>query len=520
MNVAIIEDNPDHLLLLQHALQEAFPGEITTTETSDHFIEGMERLQRSPPDLLLCDLNLPDSSFDETTTALQQLESGVPVVVLTSHYDQEIANRLVACGIQDYLPKTALEPELLKRTCTFAIERQQLSNQLHQAQAEAERANQIKSLFLSTTSHEIRTPISAVIGLSRIGARDHINTPAGAHFQQINEAGEHLLGVINDILDFSKIESGKFVVEQIPLNLTTVVDLVDNIASSIANQQGVSYQRATTQLPEWIEGDPQRIRQILVNLLSNAIKFSPQGQVRLEVEKIEERLQFRVIDSGIGMDAAQLARLFSPYEQAEESTSRRFGGTGLGLSISQNLAQLMGGEITVDSQLGEGSTFTLSLPCNVCPPPMTQEDHTQQAGPPPLTGLQLLVAEDIEFNRIILQDTLTRAGASVTFATNGQEAVEQIMQSTTTDALPFDLILMDVQMPVLDGYLATQQILSQHPDLPIIGLTAHTTAEERDRCIRSGMREIKTGGSGTAHTDHSERTYSTRVIPSSQSNHR
>jgi PAS domain S-box-containing protein len=353
------------------------------------------------------------------------------------------------------------------------------------ARNEAEQLARAKSDFLANMSHEIRTPLNAVLGLAKIGTRDNQGSPAGITCERIHEAGQHLLAVINDILDFSKIESGKFGIDVHPLQPeATVRDAMDMVAGR-ARANGTRLRlMPQAELPEWVSGDPLRLKQILVNLLSNAVKFTKAGEVRVEVARAGEDTRFRIIDTGIGMTPEQVARLFRPFEQADSSTTRKFGGTGLGLAISHNLARLMGGDITVESALGQGSTFTLRLPLPSTSAPASQKYAGQAETGPRLADIRVLAAEDVEINRLILEDMLTHEGAGVVFAENGQQALVRL-QADGAEA--FDVVLMDVQMPVMDGHEATRHIRQTAPALPVIGLTAHALAEERDKCLASGM---------------------------------
>jgi CheY-like chemotaxis protein/anti-sigma regulatory factor (Ser/Thr protein kinase) len=228
-----------------------------------------------------------------------------------------------------------------------------------------------------------------------------------------------------------------------------------------------------------------RLRQILVNLLSNAIKFTQAGSVTLEVMQKDGYTLFLVSDTGIGMSETQLGQLFQPFQQADSSTTRRYGGTGLGLVISRRLANMMGGEISVSSIQGRGSVFTLKLPLQTTEPAIL-EDVQQVLSAQRLATLNILATEDVEVNRIILEDILVHEGARVVFAVNGQQAIDLIKES---GAKHFDVVLMDIQMPVMDGHEATRQIRVFAPDLPVIGLTAYALAEERDKCLASGMRD-------------------------------
>jgi PAS domain S-box-containing protein len=359
---------------------------------------------------------------------------------------------------------------------------------LMEARDRAEDLARAKSEFLANMSHEIRTPLNAVLGLARIGARDSADSAQRGTFGRILDAGKYLLGVINDILDMSKIEAGKMAVECCPFQLKAVVENAGCLVAEQASAKGLTYALdKSADLPDWVSGDAIRLQQILVNLLSNAVKFSERGEVRLCITRNGDGIHFTVIDSGIGMTPEQVARLFAPFEQADRSTSRRFGGTGLGLAISRRLANLMGGEIRVESTQGVGSKFSLQLPLAPAQAAASQSSKVDIAPHGPrLKGLRVLAAEDIEVNRFVLEDLLEHEGAQVIFAENGLQAIERVEQA---GADAFDVVLMDVQMPELDGYAATARVLAIAPDLPVIGLTAHALAEERQRSLAAGMRD-------------------------------
>jgi PAS domain S-box-containing protein len=355
---------------------------------------------------------------------------------------------------------------------------------LNAARADAERMAAVKSEFLANMSHEIRTPLNAVLGLAHIGARDSAGS-ARETFTRIRDAGQHLLGVINDVLDFSKLDAGKLVIETRPFALGAALANAASFVTGAATQKGLTYVvSASPELPAWVHGDAQRLQQILVNLLSNAVKFTDAGEVRLRVARDGEDIYFKVIDNGIGMTPEHVARLFQPFEQADGSTTREYGGSGLGLAISRNLARLMDGDIAVDSAPGAGSSFTLRLPL-----PEAQADlpsHAPTALSHRLAGLHLLAAEDVEVNRLILEDLLMHEGAHVRFAENGLQAIEHLEEAGVSS---FDAVLMDVQMPVMDGLEATRRIRAIAPALPVIGLTAHALGEEREKCRAAGMVE-------------------------------
>ncbi len=371
-----------------------------------------------------------------------------------------------------------LEEEVRERTAELAA-----------AKNEAEHLSKVKSEFLANMSHEIRTPLNGVLGMAQIGAHKSATDPAlHAIFGKIMRSGRHLLGVINDILDFSKLDAGMMVIESDTLKLNHLVEDTVNLLAERAAAKGLSLSWRSHGTPEWIMGDALRISQVLINLLSNAVKFTEHGSVTLELHAHDGRLIFAVRDTGIGMDAQALSRVFNPFEQADSSTTRRFGGTGLGLSISRQLARLMGGDLSVSSEPRVGSTFSFTLPLKeaVGRTSMALAAAAIEPGGSRLTGLRVLVADDVDINREILEGLLDQEGATVVCAADGQQALDLLQEA---GVLAFDVVLMDVQMPVMDGLEATRRIHALAPDLPVIALTAHAMPVERARCLDAGMCE-------------------------------
>ncbi len=358
------------------------------------------------------------------------------------------------------------------------------AQEAQRAQAEAEAESRAKTLFLANMSHEIRTPLNAVLGCAQIGLRDHAADSSGALFQRIRDAGQHLLGVVNDILDFAKVESGKVDIDARPCSLSAVAHAaLDMVRDRAAAKQLDLLCLVDEAVPAWVSTDPMRLEQILVNLLSNAVKFTQHGSVRLMIGVDGDRVRAAVTDTGVGMSEDQMARVFSPFEQADKSITRQFGGTGLGLAISANLAQLLGGALKVQSQLGHGSTFTLSWPLVLAEPGEALPTH-DALPPDALRGLRVLVVDDVEVNRMIIEDLLTHRGAKVVLAADGQEALDLVAR---LGAAHFHVVLMDVQMPVMDGITAAERLREMAPQLPVMALTAHAFAQERARCLAAGM---------------------------------
>jgi len=379
-----------------------------------------------------------------------------------------------------------------RRLDHYAHEQETLAEHLQSAQRQAEAGSRAKSAFLANMSHELRTPMHGLLGMLGLLRDSPLSAPQQAHLQAAQDSAKHLLAVLNDILDVSKMEAGELSIQPEPIRLAALLRELEELSAPQARAKGLELTlQIGAELPDWVLADPTRLRQILLNLLSNAIKFSERGRVGLrlsrEVDALGlELLRFEVSDTGIGMDVGTQARLFQRFSQGDAKRSRRFGGAGLGLEISRNLARAMGGDIHVSSSLGLGSVFTLELRLPACAAPAptsaTTAVPTQPAQAP--RPLHILVSEDNATNRAFLEAVLSRLGHRAEFCENGFDALQQLR------AQDFDLVLMDLHTPMMDGFQAARLMRglpAPKCNVRIVALSADAFAESRERAIASGM---------------------------------
>ena len=424
--------------------------------------------------------------------------------------------RTIRCHSRPLMMQEQIEGRVISFSdITESIQRQK---ELTKARDAAAASSKAKADFLAMMSHEIRTPLTGILGMTELVLDTELSPTQREHLEMSNQSASGLLAIINDIVDFSRIEAGKMQIEHIPFDLVATVRRATKPLMWQAKQRGLqlALELPPTEL-SWLQGDPTRIQQIIINLVGNAIKFTESGSVSVSIsagtttaEGLPVTLSVR--DTGIGISKEKLDQIFEAFTQAEASINRRFGGTGLGLAISNRLAQLMGGHIEVESEEGKGSCFKvlLCLPetqaqvINAVPLPTIGKDQTP---------LSILVAEDTRVNQVFLRSVIEKAGHRCVICNNGEEAVDTLRREPA-----FDLILMDIQMPSMDGFTATRLIREQKIPSPIIALTAHATEGFREECLARGMNDYLSKPINTQLLLEKISTYAATVPPPAATN--
>jgi len=363
----------------------------------------------------------------------------------------------------------------------------EVAEQRARALAEAQRHSAVKSQFLATMSHEMRTPLHGILGSVRLVQDEPLTPTARERLDLVDRSGRHLLDLISDILDFSRGEAGELRLHPAPFDLDALLRDVVEMASVPARDKGLSLAcESTLGSPVWQTGDAKRIRQILINLVGNAVKFTDRGAVTVSATCRGETVVLTVRDSGIGIDPAFLPRVFDPFQQADSSYARRHGGTGLGLTISRELARAMGGDITCESTPGEGSAFTMTLPWQPCEPPVEAPAAAERRPDAAPKSGRVLLAEDNAVNVLVARSMLQSLGLEVTVAADGAHALASYLEARPA------VVLMDCHMPHMDGFEATRRIRAEERErgwhrTPIIAVTANALQEDRRHCLDAGM---------------------------------
>jgi signal transduction histidine kinase len=503
--ILVVDDVPEKRLALR-AILEDLGQPIVAVESG---AAALRRLLREDFAVILLDVNMPDLDGFETAALIRQhrRHALTPIIFLTAFPDDTHAHRGYSLGAVDYI-LTPVVPEVLRTKVSVFVElfrmNQQVRRQADQqvalareqaARQAAERASQAKSEFVANISHELRTPMNAIIGMTDLALDEELSPLVREYLSTVKLNARALLDLLNEILDHARIEAGKFALHDECLNVRDLVRESLRTVQFRATEKRLELQSdVADDVPVELLGDRSRLRQVLVNLLSNAVKFTEQGRVRLEsrlegATSHEAFVQFSVEDTGIGVAPADQERIFEPFTQVDSSAARRYTGTGLGLAIAADLVRAMGGRLAVRSEPGQGSVFhfTVRLRRGAAQPKRPTETAPPSAAPS-ANGrvperLRVLVVEDVQANQMLLQYALEKAGHEVNIAANGRRALE-----LAADA-DFDLVLMDVQLPEMDGYQATAALrhLPGHAQTPIVALTAHAMPGDRERCLAAGM---------------------------------
>ncbi len=488
--ILLIDDAPSNLRLLTEILEKHHYKVLVALSGE----RGLESLNQTQPDLILLDIMLPGMDGFEVCRRIKTNErlAPIPVLFISALNQTEDVLKGFDVGGADYVSKPFEELEVVARIKTlinlYQAQRQlsEKNRALEKATKLAESALEARSNFIASMSHDLRTPLTAIIGSIEMLMDDCAACSGNDKYgliQSVGVASRNQLALVNDILDMSKLEAGKFEINREPYDLKLLLDELYQMLEIRAKDNGVDLRISHQGIFPLLVGDNQRITQILTNLVGNAIKFSEGGAVEVTVVKEGDQLSIAVCDNGIGMSSSTVNKLFQPYEQGDSDISSRFGGTGLGLYISKQLAELMGGDISVQSREGEGSLFTLTLPYQLAN--VNRVNQSQAVGQTTAAQLQpleghVLIAEDTRELQMLEQRILERMGLQVTVCSNGEEAV----QLATTQ--PFGAILMDMQMPVMDGVEATRVLREQGIETPVIALTANVMKKHRDQFVEAG----------------------------------
>ena len=499
LRILVFEDDADDLLIFQRRLtspvlsgrKQKIHFEIVSAATVE---EGMRILENDTSfDAIILDLWLPDGHGTQTIETVKAQKVNVPIIAHTSLDDEEFAQQAIKAGADEYLVKGA-ETSEIRRVLLHSIERYQITEKLRVARKEALAAAKAKTTFLATMSHEIRTPLTAIMGFAEALANEQVTVDelAGATNCILSNA-EHLLCIINDVLDYSKIEAGKLKTEPEPFRL---VDLLSEIRSTFekkAAENNLFFKvKLTSPIPSVIDNDPTRLKQILYNLIGNAIKFTVQGGIKVYVScDIEhEKIHFAVADTGIGIPEDMQEDLFQPFVQFYKGSTRQFGGTGLGLAISKQLVESLGGCVDFKSSVGEGSVFYFTIDSGGLENAEYLEDlgselrahkSTWHSFVRMIKDQRILLAEDGRDNRLLISFIVRRCGAHLECVDNGKSAIEMALSQE------FDLVLMDLHMPILDGISATKELRSRGYTGMIVALTADAFADTKGQCQTAGF---------------------------------
>jgi len=501
--VLVVDDEPDMEVLIRQKFRKQISSGNFNFLFAQNGEQGLGILLKEPDmEMVMTDINMPVMNGLTFLEKIRDAKLPCKSIVISAYTDIENIRSAMNRGAFDFITKPIdfndLETTMMKTL--RAVDEYRMANQAiserDKAIIEKEQARasaQFKQQFLANMSHEIRTPMNSVIGLANLLLRSPLEGSQKKYVRMIQSASEQLMSIINDILDISKIEAGKMSLESVPFNLREVISNVNNILVMKAEEKGLKIRiEIEDSIPQYIKGDPSRLAQVLINLVGNSIKFTSQGYIAVKVS-LKQRLEnvdlilFEVTDTGIGISKEKAENIFESFTQADSDTSRKYGGTGLGLTISRQLVELQGGNIGLESEPGVGTRFYFEIPYLQTDNPADNSESDPEIFINDLEDLRILLAEDNEFNRIVAEDTIRDylKNVKIDHCSNGREAVEAVEKND------YDVVLMDIQMPEMDGYEAMQKIrsLGNKGKVPVIAMTANATPEEITKCFESGANE-------------------------------
>ena len=444
--------------------------------------KGLELLKENNINLILVDVELNGMSGTEFLEVIKKDEkfAKIPVIAISGNDSSHIVSRLLKHGASDFIKKPFIIEEFLLK-CDLHIENYKNLLLLEKKTEELKRAQEVKSRFLANMSHEIRTPLNAILGFIQLLQKKELDEESKKYIDVIADSSQSLLSVLNDILDLSKIEAGKLNIEKIEFEPTKEFKNIIELFKVKADEKNIKLV-CSFNTPYYIKSDPVRIKQVLLNLLSNAIKFTPENKkIYVNIEIKENKLCISVKDEGIGIPKDKIDKIFEPFTQADDSTTRKFGGTGLGLSISSQIIKLLGGELKVKSQENKGSEFYVEIPIEI----VDKKKQTKNIIENKEVSGKILIVEDNPANQMFLKVILDKLNLKHKTAYNGKEAVEIYQKEN------FDLILMDENMPIMNGIEATKKIRELEKEtnkhIPIIAVTANALTGDKERFLEAGF---------------------------------